>query len=159
VQTLVGPLLQSPVAQVIPHLRALLPKVNNSQVSSFIEEAVRCLELGLMRSGVVLSWVGAVAVLYDNVIANHLVAFNAEAVKRLPKWKNAKTPDDLARMQESDFLVVMESAQIIGKSVKQELEACLRYRNAAGHPNQLKIGEARAAAHVETLIQNVFSVY
>lgn len=159
VQTLVGPLLQSPVAQVIPHLRTLLPTIKNPQVASFIEEAIRCLELGLWRSGVVLSWVGAVAVLYDHVLANHLPAFNAEAVKRNPKWKSASTTDDFSRMQEADFLVVLESAQIIGKSVKQELEGCLKYRNGAGHPNQLKVGAARATGHVETLIQHVFAVY
>lgn len=159
VQTLVGPALQSPVAQVIPHLRALLPRIKNPQVASFIEEAVRCLELGLLRSGVVLSWVGAVAVLYDYVLANHLAAFNAEALKRNPKWKIATTVDDFSRLQEADFLILLESAQVIGKSVKQELEGCLKYRNGAGHPNQLKVGAARATAHVETLIQNVFSVY
>lgn len=159
VQTLVGPALQSPVAQVIPHLRALLPSIKNPQVASFIEEAVRCLEIGLWRSGVVLSWVGAVAVLYEHVLANHLAAFNAEALKRNPKWKPVKVIDDFSRMQEADFLVVLESAQIIGKSVKQELEGCLRYRNGAGHPNQMKVGPARATGHVETLIQHVFSVY
>lgn len=159
VQTLVGPALQSPVAQVIPHLRSLLPAIKNPQVASFIEEAVRCLEIGLLRSGVVLSWVGAVAVLYDHVIANHLPAFNAEALKKNPKWKPAKTSDDFSRMQESDFLIVLESAQIIGKSVKQELEGCLKFRNGAGHPNQLKVGASRATAHVETLIQHVFTVY
>lgn len=159
VGTLIGPALQSPVAQVIPHLRALLPGVKNLQVVSFIEEAVRCLELGLWRSGVVLSWVGAVAVLYDYVVANHLSTFNAEAIKRNPKWKPAKTTEDLSRMQEADFLVVLESTQIIGKSVKQELEGCLKYRNGAGHPNQMKVGTARATGHVETLIQHVFAVY
>jgi hypothetical protein len=159
VQTLVGPVLQSPIAQVIPHLRALLPKVTNPQVSVFIEEAVRCLELGLLRSAVVLSWVGAVAVLYDHIISNHLAAFNSEAVKKFPKWKDAKTADDFSRMQEADFLIVIESAQVIGKSIKQELEGCLKYRNAAGHPNQLKVGVTRATAHVETLILHVFSVY
>lgn len=159
IQTLVGPALNSPVAQVIPHLRALLPGISNPQAASFIEEAVRCLELGLLRSGVVLSWVGAVAILYDHVLARHLSAFNTEARKRNQKWKPACTVDDFARMQEADFLIILESAQIIGKSVKQELEGCLKFRNGAGHPNQLKIGAARATAHVETLIQNVFSVY
>jgi hypothetical protein len=59
-------------------------------------------------------------------------------------------------MQEFDFLNVIESLSIIGKNVKQELEVCLKLRNGCGHPNSLKIGENKVAAHLETIIQNVF---
>jgi hypothetical protein len=159
VRALIGPVAGSPVAHLLPQLRTHLSKVKNADVAAFIEEAIKALELGLLRAGVVLSWVGAVAVLYDHVISKHLAQFNAEALKRDPKWRPAKSADDLARMKEADFLVVLESASVIGKSVKQELEGCLKLRNGAGHPNQLKIGESRAAAHVETLMLNVFAVF
>jgi hypothetical protein len=88
-----------------------------------------------------------------------LAAFNAEAIRRDAKWKTAKTRDDLARMKEADFLNVLEAISVIGKSVKQELEGCLRLRNGAGHPNSLRMGEARVAAHLESLIQNVFAQF
>jgi len=52
-----------------------------------------------------------------------------------PKWKAAKTVDDLATMKEAEFLSVLEALSIIGKSVKQELDRCLRLRNGCGHPN------------------------
>lgn len=159
VKILLGPEISSPIATAIPLLRSHLSKISSPNSASFVEEAIKCLEIGLLRSGIVLSWVGAVSVLYDEVIKSHLASFNAEALKRDPKWKLAKNIDDLARMKEFDFLNVAESCSILGKSVKQELEACLKLRNACGHPNQLKIGEARANAHIESLILNVFSVY
>ena len=159
VQALVGPASNSPVAQVIPQLRAHLPKIGNAQTAAFVEEAIKCLESGLLRAGVVLGWVGAMAVLYDHVVAHHLATFNAAAKNQNSKWKSAATVDDLARMKEADFLTVLESASIIGRSVKQELEGCLKLRNGAGHPNQLRIGNSRAAAHVESLMLNVFSVF
>jgi hypothetical protein len=62
-------------------------------------------------------------------------------------------------MKEHDFLDVICAISVIGNNVKQELDGCLRFRNGCGHPNSLRIGEAKVAAHVETLIQNVFQVF
>ena len=62
-------------------------------------------------------------------------------------------------MKEHDFLQVLEAISVIGKSVKNELETCLKLRNGCGHPNSLKIGQNRVAAHLETLVFNVFAVF
>jgi hypothetical protein len=62
-------------------------------------------------------------------------------------------------MKEADFLNVIEGLSIIGKNVKQELEQCLKLRNACGHPNSLKFGLRRVASHIEVLILNVFSKF
>jgi hypothetical protein len=60
-------------------------------------------------------------------------------------------------MKEAEFLDVLVALSILGKNVKQELENCLKLRNGCGHPNSLRIGEARVSAHIEILILNVFS--
>jgi hypothetical protein len=138
-------------------LRSHSGTIKSQRVQDFIEEAVKCIENGCYRAAVVLSWAGAVAVLYDNVVAHHLAAFNAEALRRDPKWKTAKNADDLARLKESEFLNILGALSILGKNAKQELENCLTLRNGCGHPNSLKLGEAKVAAQVETLILNVFS--
>ena len=148
-----------PVVQLSSTLRALLPTISSKNTQSFVEEAIECFESHHYRAAVVLSWVGAVSVLYDHVHKNHLAAFNQAASKRDPKWKPAKTTDDLARMKEANFLVVCESASILGKSVKQELEGCLTFRNGCGHPNSLKIGQNRVSGHIESLILNVYSTF
>ncbi|MEJ2653513.1 MAG: hypothetical protein P8173_17520, partial [Gammaproteobacteria bacterium] len=134
-----------------------LHNLKNPDTRAFVEEAIRCYEAGSLRAAVVLSWVGAVSVLYAHVHKSKLADFNIEAQRRFAKWRLAKTADDLARMNEHDFLAVLDSISVFGKSVKQELEVCLRLRNGCGHPNSLKVGENRVAAHLETLILNVFS--
>ncbi len=131
-------------------------KVKEPVTAAFIEEAIRCYEQQLYRAAVVLSWVGAVSVLYHLVVSKHLAAFNAEATRRHQKWKPATTPDDISRMKEKDFLDILDHMSVIGKNVKQELEGCLALRNGCGHPNSLAIGEHRVAGHVETLLLNVF---
>lgn len=157
VSTLAGSHLPSVTALVVSSLRKQLPVISNDACRSFVEESIRALEAKLYRSSIVLAWVGAVALLYDHVVSHALAPFNAEALKRDSKWRQAVNADDLARMKEHDFLQILAAISIIGKSVKDELEVCLKLRNGCGHPNSLVVGEHKASAHIETLVQNVFS--
>lgn len=154
-----GVIENTPIQSVKPTLRKHASQITNNYVKQFVEEAITALELGLLRSSVVLSWVGAVSILYEEVISNHLAAFNAEAVARFPKWKNASNSDGLSKMREYDFLQILNTISVIGKNVKDELEQCLKLRNSCGHPNSLIIGEHKVASHVEILILNVYSKY
>ncbi len=159
VQEMAGRSVGTPSLTVAVDLRALLPNLRSVDVRAFVEEAIACYESKLYRAAVVLSWVGALSLIYDVVVRNRLTAFNTEAARRDQKWRHATTADDLARMKEHDFLQVAEAISVIGKSVKAELEVCLRLRNGCGHPNSLKVGAARVQAHIETLLQNVFAVF
>ncbi len=141
------------------NLRTHLLKISNQDVSNFVEEAIIAYENHLFRSAVVLSWIGAMAILYDYIIANKLQDFNTEALKRNMKWKIAQTSDDLSLMKESDFLEILVSISVLGKNVKNELKLCLDLRNGCGHPNSLTIAEHRVASHIEMLILNVFSKF
>lgn len=140
-------------------LQSYLSKIQDTDTKKFLEEAVNCLEYDLYRASVVLSWVGAISLLYDFVLGNKLSDFNIEASRRDSKWKNAKTKDDLTRMKESDFLDVLVAISVLGKNVKEQLKKCLDLRNACGHPNSLIIGKHNVESHLETLILNVFQKY
>lgn len=142
------------------NLKPHLLKIKNSDTRNFVEEAIDCLEMELYRSAVVMSWVGAVSILYDYVLENKLDDFNSEAKRRNPKWKIASTKDDLSLMKESDFLDVLASLSIIGKNVKEQLKNnCLSLRNACGHPNSFRIGRSMVEGHLETLLLNIYEVF
>jgi hypothetical protein len=153
---LAGSALATPTTTAATNLRATLSGIKNADILAFLNEAIVCLEVRQLRAAVVLSWVGAVAVIQDYVVAKELAAFNAEARKRDAKWKDAKTADDLGRMKEHDFLNILESISALGKNVKQELQGCLTLRNSCGHPNSYQIGSHKVASHIESLILNVF---
>lgn len=157
ISSLVAKEIPSIAHQQAETLRDQLSKIANRNTAKFVEEAIKCFEVKAYRAAVILSWVGAVSILYDYVLLNCLAAFNAEAKRKNPKWKDATTEDDLTRMGEQDFLIILQAISVIGKSVKQELENCLKLRNGCGHPNSLEISENRVAAHIESLILNVFS--
>ena len=76
---LAGPLLASSPPKAATSLRVHLSGIADADTRSFVEQAIACLEHKLYRAAVVLSWVGAVSVLYNHVVANELAAFNAEA--------------------------------------------------------------------------------
>jgi hypothetical protein len=105
-----------------------------------------------------MSWVGAISVLYDHVITNHLENFNKEAIRK--NWKLIKTRDDLALIRESDFLDAVAAISILGKNVKEHLKNTnLNLRNSCGHPSSLKLGKHIVEAHIEFLLLNVFEKF
>lgn len=146
-------------AQVAVDLRRHLGNIADDDTRAFVDEAVQCYELKFYRSAVVMSWLAAVHILKLEVCQSHLSAFNAEAKRINPKWKMAKTPDDLGLMKESDFLDRLVAISMIGKNVKSALKNCLDLRNSCGHPNSYQLGPNKVAAHIEDLLKNVFDNY
>ncbi len=160
VSNLVGIKNKRPALKKVANdLRASIEKLQNSESQLFLKESLLCFEMGCYRAAVVLSWAGAIHILYKFIVDNKLTDFNREANRRDSRWKDVKVIDDLSRMKESDFLNILSTLSIIGKDLKKELEVCLGLRNSCGHPNSLKIGENRAAAHLETLVNNIYSKF
>jgi hypothetical protein len=148
------------VKKTVADVRQHIVKISSKEAKEFIEEAICCFENGQLRPAVVFSWVGAVSIMHSHVVKNALLAFNTEARRRDGKWRDARHADDLGRMKEHDFLDVLEGIGSIGKNVKQTLQnQCLSLRNACGHPNSLKISENSVAAHLDTLILNVYATF
>ena len=130
--------------------------IKDVDTHSFVEESIKCYEAELYRSAIVMSWVGAVAVLHNYIHSKHLKAFNEEAKRVDSKWKDANTTDDLAKMKESDFLDRITTLSVIGKNIKKELKNCLERRNSCSHPSSLQVRANTAAHHIEVLLFNVF---
>ena len=151
--------ISAAAVHVATDLREELLKIKNSKTHSFVEEAISCYEAGLYRSAIVFSWIGAVAVLHNHVFTNHLANFNAIAKHVNPKWKDAKTTDDLGNMREAEFLDRIATLSIISRNVKSELKNCLDRRNACGHPSSIQVRVNTAAHHIEVLLLNVFKIF
>ena len=156
VSKLVQPLSGNPIPAVASALRSHLSKLANEDTKRFVDEAVACFEGRQFRAAVVLSWVGAIALLQTHVVNNRLAEFNAEARARNPKWKDALTADDVGLMTEDNFLDVLQAISVLGKNVKQELKKALTLRNGC---NSLKLAEHKVSAHIEDFVLNVFAVF
>lgn len=162
VSLMVAKLTKQSVAVAASTLRDVLESIPNDEAGRFVEEAIRDVEHESYRSAVVLSWCGAIALLRDYILRNQslLDAFNAEAMRRNPKWKDAQIHDDFGRMKEFDFLQVLQAVCAeVSKDLKQQLENSLKFRNSCGHPNSLEIDPHMVQAHVAMLARNVFAKF
>ena len=64
---------ESPIATpLVSQLRSHASRIKNSNTRQFVLEAIGCMEARLYRAAIVFSWIGAVAVLQDNVASNRL---------------------------------------------------------------------------------------
>lgn len=156
------------IAETRHSLDKYLEKIKDGQRRAFLEEAVRSFDVKAYRAAIVLSWVGAVHILQEHIIANQKSAFNAAGAARAAKYVAAgkvfnfvpiKSAKDFGIIGEADVLQICQDAGILHKSEKQMLEDRLKLRNHCGHPNPLVIGEHSAANHLELLIVNVYSKY
>lgn len=125
----------------------------------FVEEAIACVKNKSYRAAIVLTWVGALYLMYNYVLREKLSEFNAEINRRHPKSKLAGTVDDLAGLKEAEFLNVLEHISVITKAEAKELGSCLDRRNTAGHPNSHTFTEVGVGNHIETLISSVYRHY
>ncbi len=140
-------------------LRIHLERLVSVESRAFVEEAIGCVEHKFHRAAIVLSWVGALHVLQAAVLSTHQSVFNAEALRRQPKWRIASNPEDISQMKEADFLDALSSIGFLDANVKKALKTCLDLRNSCGHPNTLKIDDHVVSSHVEILSLNVFSKF
>jgi hypothetical protein len=160
---LVGRGLMTPAGVLTPVTEALeryLTDVHDPEKVRFVEEAIQCVKNKAYRSAIVLTWVGAVYLLYQHVLQKQLTEFNQEGRRRFQKWKDVANVDDLATaMSESEFLNMLQHIGALTKAEQKELQSCLDRRNTAGHPNSASFEEVTVGAHIHELISKVYSKY
>ncbi len=148
-----------PAAGFALKLEGKLIGLSDPYVRSFVQEAVNCLRAGHLRAAVVLSWIGAIAVLQSYVVTNRLAEFNVDAKSNGLLKRDARGTADFSRVKEADFLDSAERIGSLSNAVKKELKVCLDRRNNCGHPNDYIVTETAVAAHIESLIVHVFERY
>jgi hypothetical protein len=156
--------LMNPAGVLTPVTEALekyLTDVHDPDKARFVEEAIQCVKNKAYRSAIVLTWVGAVYLLYQHVLKNKLTEFNQEGHRRFQKgWTDVANVDDIATARtESVFLNMLEHIGVLTKAEQKELQNCLDRRNTAGHPNSASFEEVTVGAHIHELIAKVYSKY
>lgn len=140
-------------------LETKLGSLSDPHVRNFVREAISCLRARHLRAAIVLSWIGAVAVLQNYVASTLLAEFNSDARSNGLLKRDARGASDFSRVKEADFLDSAERIGVLSNAVKKELKVCLDRRNNCGHPNDYVVTETAVAAHIESLIVHVFERY
>ena len=154
---------ESRIVNVAKSLRSYLNSLKHGSARyQYVEEAISGFEAQLYRSAIVFSWVGGFEILkqfiFDKKKSEFENAYNSRHSKN-SKLFSLKSIDSFERIKEREVIEISENIGLFGKSVKDEIIECLNRRNRAGHPNKSLNSENIAAAHIETLLNQVFTKF
>lgn len=137
-------------------LQKLAATVTDADARTFIEEAIRCLQVGALRAAVVFLWSGAVRTLHQRAWSKGAGAVNAAVRKHDPRSPVVKKVDDFANVRDAVFLKALQELGVVDKGEKGTLEDGLNLRNRCGHPTKYKPGEKKASSFIEDVVGVVF---
>jgi hypothetical protein len=136
-------------------LRRLEQKVPDETTRDYIEEAVKCLQVGARRAAVVFMWSGAVSAIRDEVWQHGARQIEAALQGHNPRARFRKK-NDFEGVKDSDLLQVAQDLAVYDKSQKRRLGEALDLRNDCGHPVKYRPGEKKVSSFIEDVITVVF---
>jgi DNA-binding MarR family transcriptional regulator len=138
-------------------LQATVSKIQNTDTRIYLEEGLKCLQVGALRACVVFIWVAAIRIIQEKLIAWYLTTINPAIKKHDPKARDIRRLDDFAYIKDSLTLLAAKELGVIDKGQKDTLEEALNLRNRCGHPSKYVPGIKKVSAFIEDLVSIVFS--
>jgi hypothetical protein len=138
-------------------LTTLSAKVSDEDVREYLDEAIKCLQVGALRAAIVFVWTAAIRTLHEEALTKGIPAVNAAIKKQDPKARDVKRVDDLAYVKDRKFLDASPDLGILDKGEKDTLVEALDLRNRCGHPTKYRPRENKAKGFIEDVVGIVFS--
>lgn len=142
-------------------LDQLIGTLGQETQNVFLSEVAACMRFRARRASMILAWCLTLDHLKNYILKERLVDFNQALSKRTDHKNFSITqPDDFLELKnESVFIEICRSANIVTNDVRKILDAALGYRNTCAHPNDIVISESKVTGHVEDLVHNVILKY
>lgn len=143
-------------------LRGLVGRLALSGEQEFLDEAVKCYEVGAFRAVVVLTWLLTLDHLYEYILQHQLASFNSELAKVKDKRVRATaitSKDDFSDIPEGKFIEIARAANILSNDVRKILDQKLGIRNTYAHPSNVTLPAVKASDFVQDLVNNVVLKY
>lgn len=138
-------------------LADVVAKVGDSEVRDYLEEALRCLQVGALRAATVFVWVAAIRTVQVAMMSKGAAQVTAAIQKHDPKARAIKTIDDFSYVKDATTLLAAKELGILDKNQKDTLTETLNLRNRCGHPGKYRPGAKRVSAFVEDITSIVFA--
>lgn len=138
-------------------LGALVAKVPDTDVRDYLDEAVRCLQVGALRACTVFVWAAAIRTIQSGMMAKGSAGVTAAVQKHDPKARAVQTIDDFAHIRDATALLAAKELGILDKNQKDTLTEALNLRNRCGHPGKYRPGVKKVSAFVEDVTSIVFA--
>jgi hypothetical protein len=138
-------------------LTTLAAGLKDETVRGYVEEAIKCLQVGALRAAVVFLWSGAVHTLHVEALKGSSAALNTAIQKHYPKAKNVSKVEDFAYINDRTFLDATVDFGLLDKGERDTLVEGLNLRNRCGHPTKAIPGVKKVSSFVEDVLNVVFS--
>ena len=155
-------LLKLPAADVeiehdISSLEALVKKIKDPNIGTYLEESLKCLQIGALRATVVFLWAGAVRTVQEKLIVCDNAKLHSSLLVHDPKSRRVTRINDFAYIKEKIILLSAQDLGLYDKNQRSVLEGALDLRNKCGHPGKYNPGPKKVGGFVEDLVNIVFS--
>lgn len=155
-------LLGRPAADIeIEHdvgtLGEVIAKIADTDVRNYLQEGLKCLQVGSLRACAVFLWVAAVRSIQVAMVAKGSRQVTAALQKHDPKAHTIKSVDDFAYVKDAVTLLAAKDLGILDKNEKDTLTEALNLRNRCGHPSKYRPGVKKVSAFVEDITSIVFA--
>lgn len=158
VRTLLGlPQADIEVEHDVGTLQNLISTVANPDVRDYLDEALKCLQVGALRACTVFVWAAAIRTIQTDLMARGASVVTAAIQKHDPKARPVKTLDDFAHVKDATSLLAAKELGILDKNEKDTLTEALNLRNRCGHPGKYRPGVKKVSAFVEDVTSIVFA--
>jgi hypothetical protein len=137
-------------------LKKLSESVSDENVRDYLDEAIKCSQVGARRAAVVFLWSGAVYTIREELWRKGADKIDAALKKHNPKARNFTKKDDFSYVKDADLLEITPDLSLYDKSEKQQLEHALTLRNHSGHPVEYKPGKSKVSSFIEDVGSIVF---
>lgn len=141
----------------VGNLEETIAKIADDDVRNYIEEAVKCLQVGSLRASTVFVWSAAIRTIQSNMMAKSAKAVTAAIQKHDPKARPVKRIDDFAHVRDATALLAAKDLGVLDKHEKDTLTEALNLRNRCGHPGKYRPGVKKVSAFVEDITSIVFA--
>ncbi len=138
-------------------LEDLVAKVSDPDVRNYLEEALKCLQVGALRACGVFVWTAGIRSIHMGMMAKGSAAVTAAVQKHDSKARTVKSVDDFAHVKDATTLLAAKDLGVLDKNEKDTLTEALNLRNRCGHPGKYRPGVKKVSAFVEDVTSIVFA--
>jgi len=137
-------------------LEQVVQKISNPEIKDYLEEAVKCLQVGALRACVVFVWSGAIRTIQERILSAGGTGVTAALQKHDPKCRSVTTIDDFAYVKDDTTLLAARDLGVLDKNQKDTLKEALGLRNRSGHPGKYRPGVKKVSSYIEDVVSIVF---
>jgi hypothetical protein len=137
-------------------LTQLTVKITDDVVRTYLDEAIRCLQVGALKACVVFTWAGAIRTIQEQLLTKGGAPVTTALQRHDNRARQVRTIDDFALSKETHHLQVAQDLGLIDKGQKTTLDEALDLRNRCGHPSKYQPGVKKVSSFLEDVIGIVF---